>query len=279
MSQPLASAILVALVLTGCSTLAIDRAQDLADTGKQYVSTLKKVNDLALDKSIAFSAELLAHSQEPRTAELLARNTTELRERAALVALEAAELDKLQARFVEYESLAKGDPGESAAQTLGKFAGSLPSGLSLPGESVSGLGGLFTRHTRALTLTNALARDADAITQALARDEIVLKQQIDWIASREIRAREQDYADKVCAPFLNQPAGKEMGPDWKNAWSDYVRPPQILTLLAEARQTNQIMQRTWHEVLRDNFALDEIKAAIENLKARIATSTATRALR
>ena len=279
MSEPLSSAILVALVLTGCSTLAVDRAQDLADTGKQYVSTLKKVNELALDKSIAFSAELLAHSQEPRTPELLARNTTELRERAQLVAGEAAELDKLQARFVEFESLAKGDPGESTAQTLGKFAGALPSGLSLPGESVSGLGGLFTRHTRARTLANALARDADAITQALARDETVLKQQIDWIASREILAREQDYADKVCAPFLNQPAGKELGPEWKNAWSDYVRPPQILTLLAEARQTSQIMQRTWREVLRDKFALDEIKAALENLKARIATSTATRTLR
>lgn len=279
MSLPTLSAMLAALVLTGCSTLAMDRAQELADTGKQYVSTLKKVNELALDKSIAFSAELLAHSQEPRTAELLARNTDELRERARLVALEAAELDKLQTRFLEFESLAKGEPGESTAQTLGKVAGSLPSPLSLPGESVSGLGGLFTRHSRALTFSNALARDGEAIAQALARDEAVLKQHIEWIESRERLAREQDYADKVCAPFLNQPAGKELGAEWKSAWSDYVRPPQILSLLTEARQTNRIMQRTWREVLRDNFSLDEIRTALENLKSRIASSAAARVIR
>lgn len=279
MSQSSLSAILAALVLTGCSTLAIDRAEDLADTGKQYVATLKKVNELALDRSISFSAELLAHSQEPRTPEQLARQTAELKARAQVVAQEELELDKLQNRFAEYASIAKGDPGESAAQTLGKVADSLPTSLSLPSDSFTGMGGLFTRQSRALALSNALARDADAIAQALLRDETMLKQQIDWIESRENSAREQDYELKVRAPFLNQPAGKEFGADWKSAWSDYVHAPQILTLLNEARHTNLVMQRTWRAVLRDNFAFDDIKAALESLKSRIASSAAPRTSR
>ena len=91
MSASSIRALLAALILSGCSTIAVDRAQELSETGKQYASTIKRVHELALDRSIDYCAELIAHEQQDLGPDLLDRRTDELRQRVALAARAEAE--------------------------------------------------------------------------------------------------------------------------------------------------------------------------------------------
>lgn len=273
MSASSIRALFAALILSGCSTIAVDRAQELSETGRQYASTIKRVHELTLDRSIDYCAELIAHEQQDLGPDLLERRTDELRQRVALATRAEAELDALKANFIEFEAIAKGEP-ESDAAALGKVAGAIPlaSPLNLTGDSLSGLSGLVGRRARAASVSSAISRSAAPIAQTLALGEAELDDQIEWLAPREKAYRERDYAQRVRAPFLSPGASRELGRDWRSAWSDYVRPPKMTALLNEAKRTSRLMRKTWEAVQRGSFSFDELRAALDSLKAHLAAA-------
>jgi hypothetical protein len=272
MSLRLLISVSAVLVSTGCSTVAVDRAQGVADTGTKYVETMKKVNDLALDKSITFTATLLARDV-PRDDAVLQQTTDAIQERSKLVGSAAAYFDGLATYFAELEALAKGDQSAATSDALGKVADSLkaePFGLTLSDDkkkALTGLAGFVAKQVHAAAVEKALTRDADTVAQALALSTQMLDEQIRWINVREAASRKKAFEDNVRKPFLTP--SKELGDDWKKAWSDYVRTPPVIALLGEAKKASDDMQKAWRNVLRGQYSFAEIQASLNNVKAGI----------
>ena len=77
-------AVCMALVLTAaCASKTPLQTEGLASTGKQYTSTLKKVNSFALDHTLEFTAGLLPNL--PRDNTTLLAQTQAMQQRAALL--------------------------------------------------------------------------------------------------------------------------------------------------------------------------------------------------
>lgn len=261
--------------LVGCSTVSVDRAIGVSETGKAYVKTLKKVNDLALDNSIEFTANMLPTL--PRTEEALMEHTDEIKARVELVGSAHEYLDRLANYFSELEALSKGDQSEATEKAVGQVADSLkaePIKLSLSDErkkALTGLAGYVAKQFHAAAVEKALKRDADVVAQALAISEKMLDEQIQWINLRETAVRKKKFIDDVKKPYVG---GANLGPEWKKAWSSEVRTPPVIALLAEAKNASTEMQKAWINVLRGQYSYSEIQAALNNVKAGIDAITA-----
>jgi hypothetical protein len=265
------TALLLAQALAGCSTVVVDQAQGMSASGKEYVAVVKKVNDLALDRSIDFTANLLPGL--PRTEEILTAQTEEIKKRALLVGRTHEFLDALAAYFSELEALAKGDQSEATARSVGQIADSLK-GVSL-GEikltaekktALTGLAAFVARQGHAAVVEKALIRDADVVAQALALSEKILDEQIDWITLREKAERRKKYRVNVLQPYV---AGGELGSDWKKAWSNEVRTSEVVALLLDAKHISIEMQKAWINVLRGQHSYADLQASLKNVKADI----------
>ena len=259
---------LVACVTTACSTVAVDRAQGVAVTGSAYVVTMKKVNDLALDDSISFSADVLPDM--PRDADTLNAVTQELIQRAQLIADAQKYFDGLNDYFAALEALASDDQSAATAKALGDVAESLknsPVELKLTDakrDALTGLAAYIDKQVHAVAVEKALKRDADTIAQALAVSEKMLDEQIRWITFRERLVRQKAYNDTVQKPFV---AGDTLGADWKKSWSDYIRTPPTIALLTDAKKASADMQKAWIDVLRGQYSFAEIQASLKNVQA------------
>ena len=266
----LAIAILCILVLAGCSTVSVNRATGVSATGKAYVETLKKVNVLALDKSIDFTANLLPSL--PRNDDTLDANTDEIKKRSLLIGTADEYLNGLASYFSELEALAKGDQSEATAKALGQVAESLkfePIELKLSDEkkkAITGLAGFVSKQVHAAAVEKALLRDADTVAQALAISEKLLDEQIGWIKHREDAERKKKYNEDVRKPFVT---GGQLDSNWKKAWSTEVRTTPVIALLSQAKKASVEMQKAWIDILRGQYSYLEIQSALNNVKAGI----------
>jgi hypothetical protein len=265
------ASIVVLLASAGCSTVVVNRAQGVAETGKVFVQTMGKVNELALDRSLDFAANFLTTSVS-RTDSDLASQTTLFQARSKLIGEYKTYLQGLADYFGELESLSKGDQSDSTANALGTFADALkaePIALKLSDErkkALTGLAGLVAKQFHAAAVEKALIRDADTIAQAIAVSEKMLEEQKRWITFRERATRELNYAQKVKAPFIS---GQTLSEDWKKEWTTYVRTPPTTLLLEEAEAATANMQKAWRGVLRADYSFAEIQASLLNVKAGI----------
>ena len=275
MNNRIVVTVLCALVMAGCSTVSVNRAIGVSATGKAYVETLKKVNDLALDTSIEFTANLLPAL--PRTEESLAAPTEDIRKRSLLIGDAHEYLNGLASYFSELEALANADQSEATSKALEQVAESLkaePIELKLSDEkkkAMTGLAGFVAKQIHAAAVENALVRDADTIAQALAISEKMLDEQIRWVNLRENAERKKKYNDNVKKPFV---AGGPLDPDWKKAWSSEVRTPPVIALLSEAKKASEEMQKAWIDILRGQHSFTEIQSSLKNVQAGIEAITA-----
>lgn len=270
-----AAALAAACLLPGCATVSVERAKGIAQAGKDYASTLQKVGDLALDRSITFSADFLASpdSGPPRTADTIDDETKLLRSRVALVADANLYLESLGKYFQELENLAGGDQSAGTVEATGKLADALkrePMGLKLADaekSAISGLAGFVARQVHASFVESALRRDAETIAEALVLSDKILAQQARWIEFRGRLVREKDYLENVRKPFL---APGALPDSWKTKWGDAVRQSAAIATVEEARKASRKMQDSWREILRGRYSFEEVQASLENVKAGIA---------
>ena len=270
-----AISILYTFLVAGCSTVSVDRSTAVSATGKAYVETLKNVNELALDKSIEFTANLLPNL--PRTETVLEEQTKAIKERTLLIGNAHEFLEGLASYFSGLEALAKGDQSEATAEALGQVADSLkaePIELKLSDEkkkAITGLSGFVAKQVHAAAVEKALVRDADTVAQAIAISEKLLDEQIQWVRLREVAERKKNYNEKVKGPFI---AGNQLGSDWKKAWSDEVRTPPVIALLYEAKKASGEMQKAWIDILRGQYSYAEIQSTLNNVKVGIESISA-----
>ena len=101
-----ASASAVFLLLSGCSTVIVERSSAIATTGSAYAATLQKVNEFALDESINSTADALASTPVAGTLSGLTSTVNNLKERQRLVAAYGEFLNTLAEYFANLEAFA-----------------------------------------------------------------------------------------------------------------------------------------------------------------------------
>jgi hypothetical protein len=258
--------IVVVLAMVGCVAVSVDRVKGVAELGASYIKTLKQVNDLALDQSIQFTANILPDLQ--RTEVILDEQSKILKERVKLIGSANQYLDCLANYFAELEALAKGDQSEATEKGLDQIMDSLkqePAELKISDErkkSLTGLARYVTKQIHAAAVEKALIRDADTVAQSLAVTEQMLNEEIKWLKLRA-NAEQKTYQDKVVKPFVNN---NKLGVDWRKAWSDYVRPPPVMALFTDAKKASKDMQTAWINVLRGEYSYTELQASLKNVK-------------
>lgn len=263
--------VLAILSLTACSTVIVDRTTGAAASGKAYTETLKKVNDLALQRSTEFGANFLS-SNLIRTPEFLGEVTSVHKDRQRTVAESSAYLDKLAEYFGGLESLAKGDPSEANSIALGKLADTLqkePFKVSISDErkdTLTGLAGLISKQAHTATVESALRRDADKVAQAIAVSDEILNTISGWISTQENLEMDKIFQTKVQAPFTS---GAVLGGDWQAAWKDYVKGPPVNVVLGDAKKASADLQRAWKNLLTGNYSFDEVLASLKTVQASI----------
>lgn len=267
--------LLISSLAGGCSTVVIDRSTAIAETGRAYVDTLKKVNGLALERSLEFTAGTLPAMA--RTQAVLADTTAAMRERVKLVAAANDHLDGIGAYFAELQALASGDASDATVKSVGRAAEALaaaPLGLELPAsrkQALTGLAGLVARRHLSVALEQALARDADVVAQALATADRMLEEELGWLEMRESLERRRAYAQDVERPFT---AGGALGPGWRRAWIAQVRGPPLAQVIADARAASASMQKAWIDILRGRTSTAEVGAALKSVREGIAAAGA-----
>lgn len=264
---------LFALAIAGCSTVSVVRTQGVSGSGKAYVEMLKKVNGLALDKSIEFRADELLKLD--RTRETLKIHSDQMKGRASLVARANEYFNALESYFSLLEAVANGDQSESAASALKQIAGTLtkpPVELKLTEEKKKALTGVVAyigKQIHAAHVEAVLYRDADIIAQALFVSELMLNMQIGWLKHIEDEERKTNEKN-VINRFVSSSA---LGPDWKKAWSSVVRRPPVNGLLLDAKKSSIDMQKAWRDILRGSHSYAETLASIKNVLVGIEAIT------
>lgn len=266
--------ILVAVItcsfLSGCANVAADRTLTVANAGRDYVQNIKKVNDLALDISIDFTADILPAL--PRTEQTLNDYSDELKIRVHYVGDAHDYIDGIASYFSELQALSNGDQSEATVNALAKIADSLkvePVNLKLSDErkvALTGLAGYVAKQVHAKAVEKALIRDSTTVAQALALSEQMLDEQIRWLNLREKAERLKKRKLAVYKPFIENAS---LGSEWKNAWKEDIRGPKIEALLVEAKQSSQEMQKLWVNILRGQYSVTELRASLDNVKAGI----------
>ncbi|WP_209672719.1 hypothetical protein [Delftia tsuruhatensis] len=262
----------LAVLMTGCSTVATTRGKAVAEVGKKYVETMGEVNDLAYEKTLTFSANLLGAQVAPRLMSELDAFTESHQARGKLIAEYKAYLAGLTEYFAGLEALAGGDQSEATSAAMGKVIDTLkapPAKLKISDErktALTGLTGMVAKGVHNAAVEKALIRDADIIAQALAVTDKMLDEHIRQIEFREKAAREKLYAENVVKPFG---ASIALNEEWKRAWITYVRISPAIAILQEGQKASTDMQRAWKDALRGNYSFSEIQATLASTKAKI----------
>ncbi len=264
-------AVCFALVLTAaCASKTPLQVDGLAATGKQYTTTLKKVNSFALDHTLEFTAGLLPNL--PRDNATLLVHTQAMRQRAELLQTTSDYLDMQALYFAELSALAKGDTSTGTTRALRKLVEALNKAPDVGGiprvskEAVAGLAGHVASWKHSAQVREELQRSAEPVAHALLLNQHILQEQIQWITQREELARQVEYREKVLKPFVED---KKLGETWKNAWMKYIKQVPTIELLEQAKAASIDMQQAWVNVLRGEGSFEHLQGVFDQLNSNI----------
>lgn len=269
-------AVLVLAALSGCAGPTPLETEGVAKSGRQYLNTLKKVNEFALDNTLEFTADLLP--ELPRNETTLQQQTDAMRERVALQIDVAAYFDAQLMYFEELDALAKGDHSTGTARALRKFVEALNKAPDSPGitrvtkTAVTGLAAQVVQWKHSNAVAKVLERDADAVGRALLMNQYILEEQIQWITRREELARQVEYREKVLKPYVGS---KKLPEAWKKAWIADIKQPPTIELLEQAKSASVDMQQAWVNVLRGQGSFEHLRSTFAQINENIQAASDT----
>ncbi|MBU0783568.1 MAG: hypothetical protein KJ798_14785 [Gammaproteobacteria bacterium] len=258
------------LATAACASKTPLQVEGLADTGKQYTSTLKKVNSFALDHTLEFTADLLPNL--PRDNTTLQQHTDAMRQRAALVQTTANYFDTQALYFAELSALAKGDHSTGTTRALKKLVEALNKAPDVGGiprvtkDAVAGIAGHVVSWKHSAQVREELQRSAEPVAQALLTNQLILDEQIQWITQRETLARQLEYREEILKPFVGD---KKLPERWKKAWMADITQPPTIALLEQAKAASIEMQQAWVNVLRGQGSFEHLRSVFDQININI----------
>ena len=276
---------LAAILLTGCASVAVERAKDLSSAGIQYTRATAKVIDVASDAAVDADSDTqvvakprppVSEDQQKQRAARLEELDVQLVKTISLYATLKRSVNAVEAYFKALQELANGSQAEvtgdavkSVAERVNGLSDALEKGAGKPlltSAQVSAIGGLakvVAAQVHGAKVANALERDAPTIGRALALQERVLELAGDDIRNNLTKTNNQFYLTKVKTPYLKG--------DIDGTWADnrraYLRVRalgQTEASVTSAQAAAKQMQIVWERILNGEYSARELTVMLND---------------
>ena len=276
---------LASLLLTGCASVAVERAKDLSSAGIQYTQATAKVIDVASDAAVDADSDTqvvtkprgtVSPEQQNQRAAQLETLDSQLVKTISLYATLKRSVNAVEAYFRALQELANGSQAEatgdavkSVADRVNSLSDALEKGAGKPlltsaqVSAIAGLAKVVAAQVHGAKVAKALERDAPTIGRALALQERVLELAGDDIRNNLTKSNNQFYLTKVKTPYLRG--------DIDGAWADNRRTYLRVRALGEtdaamtsAQAAAKQMQIVWERILSGEYSAKELTAMLKD---------------
>jgi hypothetical protein len=276
---------LTAILLTGCGTVALERAKDLSSAGIQYSQATASVIDVASNAAVDADSEAqvttkprqpVAAGEQERRAVQLEELDIDLVKTISLYATLKRSVNALEAYFRALQDLANGSQAEAtgdAVKSVAERVNGLNNALEkdargpkLTDAQVAALGGLakvVAAQVHGAKVAKALERDAPIIGRALILQEKTLKLAGDDIRNHLAKSNNQFYLTKVKVPYQKG----DLDPNWVDNRRTYLRVRalgQTETAVNSAEVAARQMQIVWERILSGEYSAKELTAMLKD---------------
>lgn len=287
------------VLLSGCGTVAVERAKNVSSAGVAYAQATAGVIDVAIDASIDASSErqVRAKPRPPvseKDQEVRAANLKKLDDELVKNAVNYTRLKRsvtaVEAYFRALQQLADGSPAEGTETAVKSLADRLnglnealdrtDSGKPLIDEkqkgAIAGLSKVVAKQVHGALLAEALERDAPTIGRTLVLQELVLKAAADDIRANLAEAATRFYTDRVVGPYK---AG-DIGAAWVNDRRTYLKVRALgntAEAVSSAEAAARQMQTVWERILSGEYSAKELTTMLKDTEELLAAVAALKA--
>jgi len=274
------------LVLSGCATTQVQRAEQLGMLGKTYANAVTLAGDEAMAISITFSLTEIrqlradgAFSEMDMEGRKNAINLKIdiLKQRQQLVETSNQLLAMLAEYFAGLEEFAKQDistPFETetgglvdsinkAGNTVEKNPEAKKKISDAERASIAKLSGLVARQVHGQALARVLERDAPMIGTQLKLMSKILATYSEWIRARSDMELKEFYRDRVVKPFVGT---GELPESWDQDVRRYLQGTSLSEQLAKAQDAGERMERFWTGYLAGEISISAVVADLKDME-------------
>jgi hypothetical protein len=276
---------LAAALVTGCASVAVERAKDLSSAGIQYTQATAKVIDVASDAAVDADSDTqvvtkprgtVSAEQQNQRAVQLEQLDGQLVKTISLYATLKRSVNAVEAYFRALQELANGSPAEatgeavkSVADRVNSLSDALEKGAGKPllssaqVSAIAGLARVVAAQVHGAKVGKALERDAPTIGRALALQERVLELAGDDIRNNLTKSNNQFYLTKVKTPYLNG----DIDGTWADNRRTYLRVRalgQTDAAMTSAQAAAKQMQIVWERILSGEYSAKELTAMLRD---------------
>ena len=278
---------LLALLLQGCASVAVDRGKDVSAAAIAYADATVAVIDVAIDAAIDADsdAQAVIAPKRPVAETDLAQRAVDLEQLDAGLAAAVLRYTALKtsirstrAYFVALQALADGSPADAdaiAVQAAAKRVDSLSAALAgangtppLSATQVKAIGGLtraVVTQVHGAVLEAALTRDAPVIGRALQLQQAVLA-----LAGDDIRAHLAEAGDRFYALHVRGPYQRgALGSPWPADRRIYLKVRALNiddAALGAAAAAAERMQVVWAGILAGTYSARDVAATLQGVQ-------------
>jgi len=288
---------LTAALLSGCATVAVDRAKNVSSAGIAYAQATAGGIYVAINASLDASSErqVRAKPRQPVVSEAdqnaRVANLKDLDDELVKNVVNYIRLKRsvtaVEAYFKALQQLADGSTAEATEAAVKSLADRLnglndvldkaESGKPLISEekkgAIGGLAKVVAKEIHGAILAKALERDAVTIGRTLALQELVLK-----AASDDIRANLSDsaarfYTDRVVGPYKTG----NIGDAWVDDRRTYLKVRALgntSEAVSAAEAAAKQMQTVWERILSGEYSAKELTAMLKDTEDLLAAVAA-----
>src|SRR5581483_11226531 len=291
----------LAASLAACSpTLTIKRTQTLADAGTSYVQALQALVTQDRDQYVDVdSGALLARMHALPALERTDPQAVEQRRRASVRKSDARlapvieQYDRLlqqlaleQNYFQALQALADDDTNGAASDALASISGAINdvNGLLAKNASppisdaeksaLSGLAGQVGNFVKARKLAEALHRDAETISEALAWNDSLVASLASDLKAMSDTARDAAYTKTVVDPYADGTVADASA--WTAARRTYLTAALDQDVAAEAKAASQKLRIAWEAALSNKLDSATVQAALADVQSLASSLQAIR---
>jgi hypothetical protein len=286
---------LATILLTGCASVAVERAKDLSSAGIQYAHATAKVIDVASDAAVDADSDtqVITRPRPPVSAEQQNQRAVRLEELDAqlvktisLYATLRRSVNAVEAYFKALQELANGSQAEatgeavkSVAERVNSLSDALERGAGKPlltsaqVSAIAGLAKVVAAQVHGAKVAKSLERDAPTIGRALALQERVLELAGDDIRNNLTKSNNQFYLTKVKMPYMKG----EIDGNWADHRRTYLRVRalgQTEVAVTSAQIAAKQMQMVWERILSGEYSAKELTAMLKDTEDLLEAVTA-----
>jgi hypothetical protein len=275
----------LAAVLGGCASVAVERAKDLSSAGIQYAQATAKVVDVASDAAVDADSDTqivtkprppVSPEQQDQRAARLEELDAQLVQTISLYATLKRSVNAVEAYFRALEDLANGSQAgaigqgvKSVAERVDSLSDALEKGAGKPlltqaqVNAIGGLAKVVAAEVHGAKVARVLERDAPTIGRALALQERVLELAGDDIRNHLTKSNNQLYLGKVKAPYVKG----DIDGTWASHRRTYLRVRalgQTEAALTSAQAAAKQMQNVWQRILSGEYSATELTAMLKD---------------